>query len=139
MALLRRLAGYLVEHERVDGETFDALIDGRIDVPNADTEWRPAASRPRAWADIPRYHEGRRVPIAVPAAAVVVQPPTEIPVAVPPATTLAPKRKSRPMRGGQRSLRGMPNPFSRRLRRLAVGYLDAARDWLGPSETDTEA
>jgi cell division protease FtsH len=139
MALLRRLAGYLVEHERVDGETFDALIDGRIDVPNAEIEWRPAASRPRAWADIARYHEGRRVPIAVPAAAVVVQPPSENQAGVPPVPTSAPKRKSRPVRVGQRSLRGVPNPFGRRLRRLAVGYLDAARDWLGASETDTEA
>ena len=46
------IAAYLVEHERVDGETFDALFEGRLDVPNADEEWRPAASRPREWSTI---------------------------------------------------------------------------------------
>ena len=139
MELLRRLAGYLVEHERVDGETFDALIDGRIDVPNAENEWRPAASRPRAWADIPTYHEGRRAPTPVPAAAVVVQPPGEAAPPPIPNPMLPPKRKARTAAAGRPSLRGMPNPFSRRLRRLAVGYLDVARDWLGSSETDTQA
>ena len=39
---LRRIAAYLVEHERVDGDTFDALFDGSHDVPNAESEWRPA-------------------------------------------------------------------------------------------------
>ena len=33
METLRRLAAYLVEHERVDGETFDELFDGRRPVP----------------------------------------------------------------------------------------------------------
>jgi cell division protease FtsH len=139
MELLRRLAGYLVEHERVDGETFDALIDGRIDVPNAHSEWRPATSRPRAWADIQTYHEGRRAPTPVLAAAVVVQPPTEAPVSVPSAPIPAPKRRSRSLGAGRPTLRGLPNPFRRRLRRLAVGYLDTARDWLRSSEGDTEA
>jgi cell division protease FtsH len=138
MELLRRLAGYLVEHERVDGETFDALIDGRIDVPNADFEWRPATSRPRPWADIPTYHEGRRRPTPVPAAAVVVQPPTEAPTAVPIAPAPAARRAPRTSNARKPS-RGIPNPFGRRLRRLAVGYLDVAREWLGSSETDTEA
>jgi cell division protease FtsH len=138
MALLRRLAGYLVEHERVDGETFDALIDGRIDVPNADTEWRPAASRPRPWADIQTYHEGRRAPTPVPAAAVVVQPPGEAPAPTLPVPPPPAKRKARPA-SGRPSLRGVPNPFSRRLRRLAVGYLDVAREWLGTGETDSQA
>jgi cell division protease FtsH len=49
---LRRLAAYLVEHERVDGATFDELFDGRITVPTAGDEWRAAASRPRAWGDV---------------------------------------------------------------------------------------
>jgi cell division protease FtsH len=49
---LRRLAAYLVEHERVDGATFDELFDGRIEVPTAGDEWRAAASRPRAWGDV---------------------------------------------------------------------------------------
>jgi cell division protease FtsH len=49
---LRRLAAYLVEHERVDGQTFDELWDGRRDVANATDEWRAATSRPRAWGDV---------------------------------------------------------------------------------------
>ena len=36
----------------VDGDTFDALFDGQIEVPDADTEWRPAAARPREWSSI---------------------------------------------------------------------------------------
>ena len=52
MATLRRIAVYLVAQERIDGDTFDALFDGKLDVPDADTEWRPAAARPREWAAI---------------------------------------------------------------------------------------
>jgi cell division protease FtsH len=50
--ILRRIGVYLVQEERIDGDTFDALFDGRIQVPDADTEWRPAAARPREWATI---------------------------------------------------------------------------------------
>ncbi len=57
---LRRLAAYLVEHERVDGATFDELFDGRIEVPRAGDEWRAATARPRAWADVVDL-AGRRV------------------------------------------------------------------------------
>jgi cell division protease FtsH len=49
---LRRIALYLVQNERIDGETFDALFEGRLEVPDADSEWRPAAARPRDWASI---------------------------------------------------------------------------------------
>jgi cell division protease FtsH len=52
METLRRLAAYLVEHERVDGETFDELFDGRRPVPNAGDEWRAATARPRDWGDV---------------------------------------------------------------------------------------
>jgi ATP-dependent metalloprotease FtsH len=52
MDKLRRIGVYLVQEERIDGDTFDALYDGRIDVPDADSEWRPAAARPREWATI---------------------------------------------------------------------------------------
>jgi cell division protease FtsH len=50
--LLRRIAVYLVRNERIDGDTFDALFDGRIEVEDADSEWRPATARPRDWAMI---------------------------------------------------------------------------------------
>jgi cell division protease FtsH len=49
---LRRIGVYLVQQERIDGDTFDALFDGQIEVPDADTEWRPAAARPREWSSI---------------------------------------------------------------------------------------
>ena len=52
MAPLRRIGVYLVQQERVDGDTFDALFDGRLDVDDADIEWRPAAARPREWSSI---------------------------------------------------------------------------------------
>jgi cell division protease FtsH len=57
---LRRLAAYLVEHERVDGATFDELFDGRREVPTAADEWRAATSRPRDWAEVVDL-AGRRV------------------------------------------------------------------------------
>ena len=66
---LRRLAAYLVEHERVDGATFDELFDGRREVPTAGDEWRAATSRPRAWGDVVDLagHRSRRtVPVARP-------------------------------------------------------------------------
>ena len=43
---------YLVQQERIDGDTFDALFEGRLEVPDAEAEWRPAAARPREWASI---------------------------------------------------------------------------------------
>src|SRR3954453_11787092 len=52
LGTLRRLAASLVEHERVDGGTFDELFDGRRLVPNAEDEWRAATARPREWADV---------------------------------------------------------------------------------------
>jgi hypothetical protein len=61
---LRRLAAYLVEHERVDGETFDELFDGRRVVPKADEEWRAATARPRAWGEVVDL-AGRRLSAAI--------------------------------------------------------------------------
>ena len=59
METLRRLAAWLVEHERVDGATFDELFEGRLVGPNAGDEWRAATSRPRAWGDVVDF-AGRR-------------------------------------------------------------------------------
>ncbi len=140
--LLRRLAAYLVEHERVDGDTFDALVDGTIDVPNALDEWRPANARPRAWADIPTWHAGRGKPAALPvpvaaAAPLAVEPPIE------PAATTVPEVRT-PIGTARRSLpsmrrRTVAGQLSRRLRRLAVGYLDGARHRLWSGEGEPEA
>ncbi|HLB44307.1 MAG TPA: AAA family ATPase, partial [Candidatus Limnocylindrales bacterium] len=49
---LRRIGVYLVQQERIDGDTFDALFEGRLEVPDAESEWRPAAARPREWSSI---------------------------------------------------------------------------------------
>ena len=49
---LRRIGVYLVQQERIDGDTFDALYEGRLEVPDAESEWRPAAARPREWSSI---------------------------------------------------------------------------------------
>ncbi|HVM29391.1 MAG TPA: AAA family ATPase [Candidatus Limnocylindrales bacterium] len=65
--LLRRIAAYLVRNERIDGDTFDALFDGRIEVPEADSEWRPAAARPRDWSAITARRKAD--PTSAPAAA----------------------------------------------------------------------
>ncbi|HEY7589972.1 MAG TPA: AAA family ATPase [Candidatus Limnocylindrales bacterium] len=141
MDLLRRLAAYLVEQERVDGETFDALVEGRIDVPNALDEWRPAAARPRAWAEIEPYHAGRRKPVALPTP-VAAMTPTPVTVAPAPAvdlpapTPIAPaiEAKARARRDRRRSFPSIP----RRLRRLAIGYLDQAQSWIRAGEVDPE-
>jgi Peptidase family M41 len=96
METLRRCSAYLVEHERVDGETFDELFDGRRVVPKAEDEWRAATARPRAWGDIVDL-AARRVaaikpaPASVPAVAVanvaatppdVAEPAFETPAAI---------------------------------------------------------
>jgi cell division protease FtsH len=49
---LRKIGVYLVAQERIDGDTFDALFDGTLDVPGADTEWRPSTAKPREWSSI---------------------------------------------------------------------------------------
>ena len=89
MATLRRIAAYLVEHERVDGETFDALFDGRVEVATADGEWRPETARPRDWADILPFRERRgRAPVVVPAPSDALDAPTPIPLPIPAAVAL---------------------------------------------------
>src|SRR5262245_40211499 len=74
METLRRCSAYLVEHERVDGETFDELFDGRREVPKADDEWRAATARPRDWGEVvdlaARRLSAAIKPASVPAAAV---------------------------------------------------------------------
>jgi hypothetical protein len=76
MATLRRIAAYLVEHERVDGDTFEELFEGRLDHPAAAGEWRPHAARPRDWGDIVPFREGRQRPAVIPVAAAATVPVT---------------------------------------------------------------
>jgi cell division protease FtsH len=50
--LLRRIGAHLVREERIDGDTFEALFEGRLEVAEPDAEWRPDSSRPRGWSEI---------------------------------------------------------------------------------------
>ena len=52
LPVLRRIGTYLVEHERIDGDAFEALFEGRIEVLESEIDWRPATARPRDWATI---------------------------------------------------------------------------------------
>jgi cell division protease FtsH len=136
VATLRRLAAYLVEHERLDGETFNELFEGRIEVPRAHEEWRPTTSRPRAWDEL-EGHADRRfrrvepapVPIAatapepVAAAAVEEGEPAPAVVSAPAAIAPAPRRRS---------------TFRRRLRNLAAGALEQAEAWIRAPEAETD-
>jgi len=63
VVILRRIGVYLVSEERIDGDTFDALFDGRIEVADAEVEWRPAAARPREWAQISAMATSRETPL----------------------------------------------------------------------------
>jgi cell division protease FtsH len=62
MDMLRKIGRYLVQEERIDGDTFDALFDGTLEGPDADGEWRPEKSRPRDWADVGTVIVPREVP-----------------------------------------------------------------------------
>jgi len=132
---LRRLAAYLVEHERLDGDTFNELFEGRLDVPRASEEWRPTASRPRAWDEVAVLAERRfrRVePAPIPIAATAPAPADAAPVpafrpvpavAASPAATAAPRRRM---------------TMRRRLRNLAAGALEQAEAWLRAPEAETD-
>ena len=90
---LRRLAAYLVEHERLDGETFNDLFEGRIDVPRATEEWRPTTSRPRAWDEVAVLAD-RRFPRVEPAPVAIAASQVE-PVAAEPTPAAATDRRRR--------------------------------------------
>jgi cell division protease FtsH len=133
---LRRLAAYLVEHERLDGETFNDLFEGRLDVPRASEEWRPTTSRPRAWDEVAVHADSRfrRVePAPIPIAAAALEPvvaepaPAAAPVppvvAAPPIVTAAPRRRM---------------TLRRRLRNLAAGALEQAEAWVRAPEAETD-
>jgi cell division protease FtsH len=132
---LRRLAAYLVEHERLDGETFNELFEGRLDVPRANEEWRPTTSRPRDWDEVAVLADRRfrRVePAPVPIAATAPEPVDAEPaiepipaVAAAPAAPVATARRRRPT-------------LRRRLRNLAAGALEQAEAWIRAPEAETD-
>ena len=159
MNTLRRLSAYLVEHERVDGDTFEELFEGRLEVPNALDEWRPAGSRPRAWAEIPAYHEGRHRPLPAPVAELPVAAAAITPVGsgipgdseAPPASRAAassaprPLRRRRPRSSSESGAATVPAggrfgrpQFGRRIRGLAASLLHTAEGWLLPGEPEVD-
>ncbi len=131
---LRRLAAYLVEHERLDGETFNDLFEGRIDVPRATEEWRPTTSRPRAWDEVAVLAD-RRFPRVEPAPVAIAASQAE-PVAAEStpavATTAAVAETPAAVAPRRRPT------LRRRLRHLAAGYLEQAEDWLRAPEAETD-
>ena len=68
MDVLRRIAAYLVEHERIDGDTFDALYAGTQPIDDFLAEWRPETARPRPWAEMRGFVDQRRPVPATPSA-----------------------------------------------------------------------
>ncbi|HEV8546357.1 MAG TPA: AAA family ATPase [Candidatus Limnocylindrales bacterium] len=158
MDTLRRLAAYLVEHERVDGETFDELFDGRRPVPNGSDEWRAATARPRAWGEIVDLaaHRVRTVPVIVAAAltgAVASPEPAVAATVAPEAPTAAPEvasaasadalaarqasgRARRRGQGGRRVAIGHGPLPSRRLRLATANALHRAAGWLRSTEPE---
>ncbi len=157
METLRRLAAYLVEHERVDGATFDELFDGRRAVPNAGDEWRAATSRPRAWGEVVDLaaHRVRSIPaIAAAVASTELEAASAMAIQAPapaaPAPESAALRASRltrwpasaARRRTQATGRGAPvrrgAVASRRLRHAAAGVLERAHTWLRDAAPESE-
>ena len=131
---LRRLAAYLVEHERLDGDTFNDLFEGRIDVPRATEEWRPATSRPRAWDEVAVLAD-RRFPRVEPAPVAIAASQVEPVAAEPtPAVALTAAVAETP---AAVTPRRRPT-LRRRLRHLAAGYLEQAEAWLRAPEAETD-
>jgi cell division protease FtsH len=133
---LRRLAAYLVEHERLDGDTFNELFEGRLDVPRAGEEWRPTTSRPRAWDEVAvlaDHRFPRLEPAPIPIAATAPQPVavTSAPVVEPAAAVAATPAVATAVPRRRMTLR-------RRLRNLAAGALEQAEAWVRAPEAEID-
>ena len=133
---LRRLAAYLVEHERLDGETFNDLFEGRIDVPRATEEWRPTTSRPRAWDEVAVLAD-RRFPRVEPAPVAIAASQAE-PVAAEPTPAVAPAAAMAETPAAAAVAPRRRPTLRRRLRHLAAGYLEQAETWLRSPEAETD-
>jgi cell division protease FtsH len=77
---LDRVSAYLFEQERIDGDEFAAVFEGRL-LPEATVigAWRAAASSPRSWDEIDAMAEAHEGPFPVEP----VRPATPIPSLLP--------------------------------------------------------
>jgi cell division protease FtsH len=75
LARLNRVSAYLVEHERIDGDEFEALMAGRL-LPQPTEDWRSIDAQPRPRAEIAAF-------AAASVKAPWVPTPAPVPVAVP--------------------------------------------------------
>jgi cell division protease FtsH len=79
---LDRVSAYLFEQERIDGDEFAAVFEGRLQ-PEATVigAWRAAASSPRSWDEIDAMADAHDAPAAV---APTPPPPLLPPIETPP-------------------------------------------------------
>ncbi len=140
MPRLRDVAAYLYEQERIDGNEFEAVMEGRLRPSDADG-WRAAAASPRPWAAIPTVYQERapRVlaiptpsssPVAIPTADpspvfVPTADPASLPVAASVAPRLEPTRRLGRRLIAKRRLPAMP---ARLRRSMAAIVRDLAAD-----------
>jgi hypothetical protein len=141
MPRLRDVAAYLYEQERIDGNEFEAVMDGRLRPADPDG-WRAAAASPRPWAAIPTTFQERAPRIRAmpsPSPAVVLSPrpspvflPVPEPAGVPVATSGRP-RTAPARRVGRRLIanRRLPAMPGRLRRSLAAVVRDLAADTNG--------
>lgn len=163
MGTLRRIAAHLVEQERIDGETFEALFTAEAPDDDAAPEWRPVSARPREWGEIVPFRARRRRPrlvgepvAAAPAAPVPVHPAPPVAAAavatgqverlvaplerpVPPGELAPPPVEPDIAPGDAPSHVRVPTtaprvPLHRRARHLAAGLLHAAESRVRPPE-----
>jgi cell division protease FtsH len=138
MARLRDVAAYLYEQERIDGNEFEAVMEGRLRPADADG-WRAAAASPRPWAAIPTIYQERAprvlaMPAPSPAAVPAIPPPpilapTSDPTTVPVAAGVRP-RSAAAWRLGRRLIanRRLPAMPGRLRRSMAAVVRDLAAD-----------
>ena len=111
MELLRAVSAYLVRHERMTGEVFEAIMSGELKVESHLEEWRPDESLPRAWSDIDAFAASYETTERVRPA---VKDPT--PSALP-SDPITPARRSR-------RRRSILVPFARRLAQGVIRLVD---------------
>jgi cell division protease FtsH len=95
---LDRVSAYLFEQERIDGDEFAAVFEGRL-LPEATVigAWRAAASSPRSWDEIDAMAEAHEAPTPVRAR---LSPPEPVPSETLPPPAAAVNRGSRALPAG---------------------------------------